>query len=90
VNLTSDDPAVRTAAITNLMIESLVAVLSLGLFAYQVQRAQGVDIGEAIARKVKEWRVRMYGPPPPSEEDIQRYAKLTVIEATRIVRQAES
>ena len=84
---TDKDPAVRSAVIANLAIEALVMI---GSFALML-RASGY--GEILVRNIKrdyvKWRNRTFGPPPPSEEDIQRYAKLTVIEATRIVRQAE-
>ncbi len=83
-----DDRTIRSAVLVNLAVEAIVMV---GSFALMV-RTTGA--GETMVRKMKQdyvkWRNKHFGPPPPSEEDIKRYEKLTVIEATRIVRQAEA
>lgn len=83
-----DDNIIRSAVLANLVVEAFVMLASLALMA------RSTGMGTAMVKKIKsdyvKWRNRTFGPPPPSEEDIKRYEKLTVIEATRILRQAES
>ena len=83
-----DDRTIRSAVLMNLAVEAVVMVASFALMV------KTTGTGEVLMRNLKrdyvKWRNRTFGPPPPSEEDIKRYEKLTVIEATRIVRQAES
>jgi hypothetical protein len=85
VNLTSDDPLVKKAAAVNLLVESLMAVVS-GVVFYQL--VTGVNVMEKLAKKLDALRVKFFGPPPPGEEEIKRRASLLIIEATRITREA--
>lgn len=87
MNLTSDDPKVRTAAVTNLTVEAVTMVLSLALMTYALC---GATLTEKISLKMKRWRNQFFGPPPMSEEEIQRHAHLLHIEASRILREAKS
>ena len=83
-----DDSVIRSAVLMNLAVEAFVMLASFALMA------STTGMGTTLVKKLKgdfvRWRNRTFGPPPPSEEDIKRYEKLTVIEATRILRQAES
>ena len=83
-----DDNIIRSAVLMNLAVEAFVMLASLALMANSMGK------GSTLVKKLKQdyvqWRNRTFGPPPPSEEDIKRYEKLTIIEATRILRQAES
>ncbi|MHB8842716.1 MAG: hypothetical protein ACYC56_13195 [Candidatus Aquicultor sp.] len=85
---TEGDNIIRSAVLANLAVEALVTLTALALML------RSTGMGSALVKKLKsdyvKWRNRTFGPPPPSEEDIKRYEKLTVIEATRILRQAES
>lgn len=80
-----DDPKVKTAVLANIVVETVVCVISVALFASQVC---GVDLGEAVARNLKGLRNKIFGSPPPTEEDIQRLLPLVHIEAERVIREA--
>ena len=86
MNLASDDPAVKKAAIANIVIESLVALASLVIFYKQVS---GDDVAESLARKIRQLRVKYFGPPPLTEEEIANQNRLLQIEAARILREAQ-
>lgn len=82
-----DDPKVKTAVLANIVVETVVSVVMLGLFAYQLA---GADLGEVVARKIKKFRDNLLGPPPPTEEEIARQVHLVHVEALRIVREHQS
>ena len=86
MNLASDDPAVKKAAIANLVIESAVAVVSVAIFYKQVK---GDDLAELLTKKLKALRVKYFGPPPLTEEEIANQNRLLQIEAARILREAQ-
>lgn len=86
MQLTSEDPAVKQAMIANLLIDALVTVAGLALLAYQLR---GAVLGETIKRKLRKLRSDLFGPPPPSEEQIKAWAQQVVVEAMRAVREAK-
>ena len=83
----SDDGTIRNAVIFNLVLEGVVMLASIAVMMSET------NLMETITRNVKrdytKWRSKFLGPVPLEEDDIKRYEKLTVIEAMRIVRQAE-
>lgn len=83
-----DDKIIRSAVLANLAVEALVTLTALALMLRSTGMA--TTLAKKVKRELVKWRNQLVGPPPPSEEDIKRYEKLTVIEATRILRQAES
>jgi thiamine biosynthesis lipoprotein ApbE len=80
-----DDPKVKKAVLANVITETVVSVVMACLVAYQLSDG---DFGEAVGRKFKHWHDQLFGPPPPTEEEIKRQARLVHIEAARIVREA--
>jgi thiamine biosynthesis lipoprotein ApbE len=80
-----DDPTVKKAVLANIVIETVVAVVTAGLFAYQLS---GGALGESIARKFKTWRSQVFGPPPPTEEEIERQTHLLRIDIARFERES--
>ena len=86
MNVESDDPVLNKVAVANIVIESLVALASLVIFYKQVS---GDDVAESLARKIRQHRVKYFGPPPPSEEQIENMARQVNIEAARILREAQ-
>ncbi|MDE1881987.1 MAG: hypothetical protein KGI89_15745 [Euryarchaeota archaeon] len=83
---TGDDPALRKAAITKIVTETVVAVLSLALMA---DALAGDKIRNWLKRKADQLRRSLFGPPPLSEEQIKSLVRQTEIEAMRIVRDNE-
>ena len=86
MQVTSEDPAVKQAMIANLLVDALVTVAGLALLAYQLR---GGDLGETVRRKLRRLRVEIFGPPPPTEEQIKAWANQVVIEAMRAVREGQ-
>ena len=84
----SDDQALRNAAIANILIESLCAVASAFIFYKQVGGGDD-DILAPVTRKLKALRVKYFGPPPLTEEEIANQNRLLQIEAARILREAQ-
>ena len=86
MNLASDDPAVKKAAIINLAVEASTMVLSLALMTYAMK---GEEFTLQLTRKLKRLRNKYFGPPPLTEEEIANQNRLLQIEAARILREAQ-
>jgi len=80
-----DDPKVKKAVLANIVTETVVSVVMACLVANQLL---GGNLGAVISRRSKQLRDKLLGPPPPTEDEIQRRAHLLIIEATRITREA--
>jgi hypothetical protein len=76
------DPQVRAAVLINIAVEAFVALATLALM---FSTLHGVELESRILKRL---RIKLFGPPAPSEQDIERYARLAVIEAMKIVREA--
>jgi hypothetical protein len=78
----------------NLAVEMAVMILSLALLWDQMHHEDfDASVNEEIRRSkiekaFKKWRVKFFGPPPPTEEQIAHMTKLVHIEAAKIVREA--
>jgi len=83
VQVTSEDPAVKQAMIANLMIDAFVTVAGLALLAYQLR---GGELGEMVKRKLRNLRDSIFGPPPPTEEQIRQMVRQLHIEVARFER----
>lgn len=95
MNVTIDDPAVKRTVILNLCVEMLVMVVAVKLTYDQIHHDDfdatvNGDIQKAkIKAALKAWRNKLFGPPRPSEEQINNWARLVHIEAARIIREAD-
>lgn len=61
-------------------------VISLALMTYAMK---GEALTEVICRKIKQLRVKYFGPPPPTEDQIKNSVRQVHIEAAKILREAE-
>ena len=80
-----EDSAVRVAVLVNIAVEAFVALATLALM-FSTLHGEGFEFSGQLTR----WRNKIFGPPPPSEEDIERYARLAVVEAMRILREEDA
>jgi hypothetical protein len=81
-----DDQQLRRALTTKAYVEIGATLVSVACLVYFYLPD---DFGETLKRKIKDLRCKFFGPEPLSEEQIKRYGKWTIVEAMRVVREAD-
>ncbi len=81
-----DDPGLRRAAVAKVLVEMLVTVAT---FALAVNMYKPDLIPDALDKAVGKVKRFLFGPPPPTEEEIKTMAKSVILEAKKIVRDNE-
>lgn len=82
------DHTVKGVVIANVAVEAFVSVAML--VAFLAQSHMGAELIENFKRDFLRWRTKFFGAPPLSEEEIERHAKWVVVEAMKVVREAEA
>lgn len=82
IDVTGDE-ALRRAQITKLTMEAVVSAMVVLIYA---KLLLSEDVKYKVRRALRQWRLKFFGPPPLSEEQIQEAERQVVVEAMRTVR----
>lgn len=82
----ASEEALRRAQIHKLRLETIMALVTIALYA---KLFINEDVKYAIRHRIRQFRIRLFGQPPLTEEQIKEAVRQVDIEAAKILRSAE-